>query len=64
MWHSGGLNACQYYANLSIQIPFVINGTITIENCRVNHVFQEGVADLVSTKKQHCSTDVISIAKA
>lgn len=42
----------------------MITGTITLENHRVNHVFREGVADLVTTKNQHRPFDFISVATA
>lgn len=62
--HPGRLGAGQCQANPVTHVSFRINCTITTRNGTFNHVFREGVADILTIKKQHKPSDFISVAKA
>ena len=59
-----GIGTLQCQTNLVKQIGFVLYGTITTCNKRINHVFRNGVQSLLPTRNNRKTSDFITIAKA
>jgi hypothetical protein len=62
--HNRGINPVQRQTNLVKQIGFVLHGTLTTHNNRINHIFKDGVKSHLDAKNNRKTTDFITIAKA
>jgi len=62
--HSSRSSTLQYKANLVTPIRFIIEGTISYNNHRVNYAWEEAVASLIKTEIIKDPVDCISIEMA
>jgi len=63
-WHTGRFSSRKCQKNLVKHIAFSFTGTITNQNKRINHLFREGVTNLVDTQNQRLPSDFITVDQA